>query len=519
MNKQHLFFKVLTICTLSLYAQKNESDVWKNYKKAKQNHTEALLPDFSYAGYKYSDVPIPHNNFKVFNVVDFGANPNDTNSDKSAIKKAIAAAEKNKMGVVFFPKGKYYINTQSDDIEPITITSSNIILRGEGDHKNESVLFFERDLPPKDPKKLYSSPSAIETKSKGSDKLLTKVISDSKRETHNITVQDASKIKKGDWVILKMLNNDKNLITYDTKPLVVEPEWTKILNIGVLVNERHQVASIKGNKITFVEPIHYDVQKKHDWKIYSYAHTQNIGIENIRFEGNWTKKFVHHRSAQDDGGWSILKMSRTVNSWVKDCTFKNVSHAVGFSQAAYSTALNIKIEGNIGHSSVNAGGGSTGILLAKIIDSAGMHHAVGVGGGSTTATVVWRSKYPANTSFESHASQPRCTLFDNIEGGFFAGRAGGARQSLPNHGRYLVLWNYKELDAPETNFKFVATDSWYWRIVPPIIVGFHGAGTTFKQDEVQIAESIGTPVQPESLFEEQLKLRLGSLPKWLKTYQ
>ncbi|MDO6425230.1 hypothetical protein, partial [Saccharophagus degradans] len=81
---------------------------------------------------------------------------------------------------------------------------------------------------------LYSSPSAIETKSKGSDKLLTKVISDSKRETHNITVQDASKIKKGDWVILKMVNNDKNLITYDTKPLVVEPEWTKILNIGVL---------------------------------------------------------------------------------------------------------------------------------------------------------------------------------------------------------------------------------------------------------------------------------------------
>lgn len=95
------------------------------------------------------------------------------------------------------------------------------------------------------------------------------------------------------------------------------------------------------------------------------------------------------------------------------------------------------------------------------------------------------------------------------------GRAGGARQNLPNHGRYLVLWNYKETDEPESNFEFWSTKTWYWKIVPPIIVGFHGAGTTFKKDEVQILESLGTPVKPESLFEEQLKLRLGKLPDWI----
>ncbi|GAL82064.1 hypothetical protein JCM19274_2775 [Algibacter lectus] len=107
-------------------------------------------------------------------------------------------------------------------------------------------------------------------------------------------------------------------------------------------------------------------------------------------------------------------------------------------------------------------------------------------------------------------------MFDNVEGGFMTGRGGGAVQNLPTHGRYLVLWNYKETDAPEYNFDFVAKDSKYWRMVPPIIVGFHGSGTTFNENEVQINESHGVPVKPESLFESQLELRLGgSLPEWI----
>ena len=273
-----------------------------------------------------------------------------------------------------------------------------------------------------------------------------------------------------------------------------------------MVNERHQVDFVEGNKVTFKEPIHYDVQTKHNWKLYSFVHETHVGFENLTFEGNWLEKFKHHKSATHDGGWSILSMSKVVDSWIKDCTFKNVNRCASFGASAASTALNITIEGNIGHNAVASSGGSTGILLAKINDKAGMHHAAGVGGGSTTGTVVWRSTHPAHTSFEAHASQPRCTLFDNVSGRFFKGRAGGARFNLPNHGRYLVLWNYEETDKADQDFAFVATDTWFWKIVPPIIVGFHGAGTTFKEDEIQVLESLGKPVKPESLFEEQFLL-------------
>lgn len=329
-----------------------------------------------------------------------------------------------------------------------------------------------------------------------------------------ISVDDASKIKKGDWITIKVLNNATDLVEKDLFPLKPDPTWKSIINKGVQVNEHHQVAKVEGNTVHLVEPIHYNIEAQYDWEIYAFEYVEHVGFENLTFEGNWTKDFIHHRSAQDDGGWSILQISRSINSWVKDVTFKNVSRALEFSVSAACTALNVSVEGKIGHTAVDVAG-STGILIANSVDLAGMHHSFGVSGGSTTNTVIWRSKYPEHTSFEAHASQPRATLFDNVEGGFFQGRAGGARQNLPNHGRYLVLWNYKETDAPEENFRFVATDTWFWRILPPIIVGFHGSGTTFKEDEVQILESLGKPVQPESLFEAQLELRLGKLPNWI----
>jgi len=72
-------------------------------------------------------------------------------------------------------------------------------------------------------------------------------------------------------------------------------------------------------------------------------------------------------------------------------------------------------------------------------------------------------------------------------------------------------------DEPQNNFNFISKDTWFWKIVPPIIVGFHGSGTTFNKEEVHLLESTGAPVEPESLFEAQLKLCLGYLPKWIST--
>ena len=49
-----------------------------------------------------------------------------------------------------------------------------------------------------------------------------------------------------------------------------------------------------------------------------------------------------------------------------------------------------------------------------------------------------------------------------------------------------------------------------------MIVGFHGDGLNFLQEQVRLDEGHGMPVEPESLYEAQLEKRLGFVPGWLK---
>lgn len=53
-----------------------------------------------------------------------------------------------------------------------------------------------------------------------------------------------------------------------------------------------------------------------------------------------------------------------------------------------------------------------------------------------------------------------------------------------------------------------------WKFLPPAVVGFHGAACTFTGGKCDLSN--GTAVSPESLYEQQLISRLGSLPAWLQ---
>ena len=73
---------------LALNSQEQPKTVWEDFVYAKKNGTTPILPDFSYVGYKYSEVPIPDVDYKTFDVTEFGAVPNDTLSDKKCYQKS-----------------------------------------------------------------------------------------------------------------------------------------------------------------------------------------------------------------------------------------------------------------------------------------------------------------------------------------------------------------------------------------------------------------------------------------------
>src|SRR5690242_8169426 len=79
----------------------NATPLWKDFVEAKKKGSTPVLPDFSYAGYHFSEKEIPSvKSRKYFNVKDYGALPGDDKYDDEAIQKTVDAAEKNEGGGV-----------------------------------------------------------------------------------------------------------------------------------------------------------------------------------------------------------------------------------------------------------------------------------------------------------------------------------------------------------------------------------------------------------------------------------
>lgn len=93
-------------------------------------------------------------------------------------------------------------------------------------------------------------------------------------------------------------------------------------------------------------------------------------------------------------------------------------------------------------------------------------------------------------------------------------RQGGALSSLPNHMQDLVIWNFNATGGDGGDWDWWNYGTHTWKFLQPMVVGFQGLGCTFSNATVV---SNGTSVLPESLYESQLRARIGSL--WTESIQ
>lgn len=549
-----------------------DSEAWNRFLSQSEDN---VLLDFSYAGYKHGETAPPDvmvyeaadgtcttnlAGYTVYNIKDYQT---DGRTDREAFMAAVEAAAgafaltndksayrtdrpKNNgvNAIIYFPPGRYVLHTEADNENDgsgsspskiIRIRGSNIIMKGAG--RDQTTIIMEAPNLPKDPEIKYSSPTMLEFKHDSAPTRLTDVIADAPQGSFEVQVASASDISEGDWVCLWLENNDNALIAQELAPHTVQSYMTDILNNGVQVIEYHQVKSVSGNTLTFHEPLMKTVEAKWQWEIRTYPHYENIGIEDITFEGNAKESFVHHAGWEDDGAYKPVDMIRLVNSWIRRVRFTSVSEACSIVSCANVSAYDIEFTGNRGHAAVRSQASSRVFIGAttdrtsgyamdtpghdvtgQYLDNAGQYHAVGVSKQSIGA-VLWRNIWGDDSCFEAHATQPRATLIDCCTGSMRRWRQGGDDAQMPNHMSDLIIWNFYNTTGFTELQKFIwwDTNSSWWKILPPVIVGFHGTPVTFDESPGQIKyiESNGTAVTPESLYEAQLRRRLGYVPAWL----
>lgn len=511
--KKRRFASILLVHGIVLSAGSSGSALWTEFVSDAQQGAPSVLPDYSYSGYDYMESAIPSDSLRVYRVEDFGAVADDLQSDRDAAQAAIDAASVSG-GVVVFGKGRYLLNTKEGNEEPLRISRGNVVLKGVGSGKNGSELVFERNLDPLDPDKMYSTPFVLHIEPLDTrETVLSKPVGKSERGSFTIRVADPDNFATGDWITLRL--QDTSAVESFFGARQARPEWERLHTEGIGVSERHQVVEVEEDRLRLRAPLQVAVDSRFAWSICDYPALEGVGVEGLRFVGGWKGDFVHHRSALDDGGWSGIRMQSVRNGWIRNIVMNDWNYGIRLDDCSAFSVLRVRLDGTAGHHALHARGGY-GVLFGLIEDRAGHFHGPGVGYMSAS-TVYWRMRYAPESSFDAHSTGPYATLLDACSGGWTYGRSGGPLKGMPNHMRGLTIWNFKRTGGIEEAFDF-------WRqgyndrdlFLDANVVGFHGIETGFRKETLGAFESIGAPVEPESLFEAQLSLRMNGLPQHLK---
>jgi len=510
------------------------SSYWKTFEAASDRSPAEVLTDYSYSGYAHGVVGIPDITGPVFKVTDYGAIPDDLVSDETAIRKTIAAAEKAGGGVVLFPPGRLLVWANRDRVESIRISSSKIVLRGAGSSAGGTVIraihsgygagpyvvpktgldfaaipyifAFERA-------REVAAAVAVPVADAGAQKekkLTSPVVGEVKRAGFLIKVESTEGFAVGDWISLKATN--KKLNSQMLAGLEPDETWTRIFS-GIEIAEYHQIREVTNHTFLLCEPVLVNVGADYGARVERISMIEQVGVEDIAFEGAWRADFVHHRNALDDEGWDALVFDGVAHGWVRRCAFLNLNSGIYIKRSSACSLILNRYSGTKGHYNAAVRSDSSFNLSGLSSDTAGALHGVSSGNRSS-GTVIWRWNLKQNQSVDSHGNGPYATLIDRVNGGTFT-RSGGPAPSFPNHLNWMVFWNFSydaTDDSPVNLWEAVRGNA---KFVKPLFVGLHGKPVVLTPEALGANESPGQAVIPESLYEAQLKLRHGVLPPWV----
>lgn len=485
--------------------------------------------DFSYCGYKASEQPIPFvPAVETLKPLPGQATPDGTMAypngpdSRERIQAAldrVAAREPDEngfRGAVFLSKGTYYINGGLS-------LKSGVVLRGEGERGFGTILIV------RNPGK-----TAI---AMGNDQATIKDLEPTVRIADDyvpagsmqLTLEDASAFSEGDDIhIRKTVNQDWiNLLGMDdpgtradgrkSKPWT--PEAYRIKHV-------RRITKIVGNTITLDVPLPQSVAREHGGgevnKIAFDGYESLMGVEGLCITGNYDTAITSDVRATDgtypaDEQHSLgtgVGINRSVNVWVRGVRVVHArKSAVSINDSLYVTVRDCKslkpisvIRGGRRYSYSNSD--SSMALVYNCFAEEGRHDFVTGSRDTGPIAFVKGRTENARAASETHQRWASGVLFDSITmtdgGGIAVANRGSAGTGHGWSGANGVIWNctapfikVENPPTPEQNFAIGCTAT------APSDARWHGV---IGNGHI---ESVGTPVEPTSLFEQQLIERIG----------
>lgn len=482
--------------SINITAQNNFPDIIKT-KEGKLSFTTDnqgnQIPDFSFAGYRNSEVAIPNLENRIF----VSKQEEDATQKIQNAIDYVSALKPDKSGfrgAVLLDKGTFKISGT------LYIRKSGVVLRGSGNSENGTILLgtgLEREA-------LIRILGVNDKVYKDSFEFANAY---TPLGTQKIQLKNTSKLKVGDEIEISKPLTDNFIKEVNMQDFGGETSWIGWKKGDWITTWNRIVTKINGNEVTVNAPITMsldDVFGTSKVTVYSWqGRIENNGIENILIKSTYNPSNLK----DEEHRWQAISIENSRNAWVKQVNFK---HFAGGAVTILKTSQQITVEDCIATEPISeiasfrrhtfyTEGQQT--LFQRCYSEFG-YHDFAVGGFGTTgpnAFVQCESHLPFENS-GAIGSWATGVLFDiaNIDGKALSynnreqgGR--GAGWTAANS----VIWESSaskvECYSPPT------AQNWAFGVW-----GQFGGNGHWKD--------VNGHISPRSLFYTQLEARLGKLP-------
>lgn len=318
------------LLSINITAQNNSPDIIKT-KEGKLSFTTDnagnQIPDFSFAGYRNSEVAIPNIDNKIFvskqeedatqkiqNAIDYVSN---LKPDKSGFR-----------GAVLLDKGTFKISGT------LYIKKSGVVLRGSGNSENGTILLgtgLEREA-------LIRVLGVADKVYKDSFEFNSAY---TPLGTQKIQLKNASKLKVSDEIEISKPLTDNFIKALNMQDFGGETSWIGWKKGDWDMTWNRVVTKIDGNEVTLNAPLTMsldDIFGTSKVTVYSWlGRIEHIGIENILIKSTYNPSNLK----DEEHRWQAISIENARNAWVKQVNFK---HFAGGAVSVLKTSQQITVE-------------------------------------------------------------------------------------------------------------------------------------------------------------------------------
>ncbi|MFE4828394.1 glycosyl hydrolase family 28-related protein [Streptomyces sp. NPDC056672] len=453
------------------------SALWREFAESPYTHPQ--IPYVGKAGRRAGADRFPRHRV-VADVRAYGAKGDGSVDDAPAINRALAAAGERGGGTVTIPPGTYRID------DAIRIGHSDVVLRGAGSGRTK--LYATKNLTELigpygsryggDKSSWSWAGGLIWLCPQGRWDTLTTAIKErawpfegwtgnkrdewrtltgvgrARRGDRSVTVQDASKLKRGQLVLLRLVDDtDHTLLEHMAGggPGTEAYDWDAMTKLTSYVPYEWPVRVTavrggkggKGGKVTLERPLPLDVRPEWDPRFTTLVTPlTGSGVEGLTLEAVETPQSPHLL----DKGYNGVAFQCAYDCWADDVVVRHVDNGFGLIAASACTLSRTRVAGRGAHHPYYCREGSHDNLIEDFVIErrtvpapAGTQlHGINVEGLSSYN--VWSRGLMEMGTFDTHRGMP----FANVRTEITVtndGRHGGDAIAGPLYGARFTHWN------------------------------------------------------------------------------